>query len=62
MAIHSSSASFDAEQHLKFPEGQQAYQAAVLETDHRKLLERVQTAESAISKGLKQCPRTPDSR
>jgi hypothetical protein len=52
MAIHSSSASFNAEQHLKFSEWQQAYNAAVLETDRRKLLERIQAAESAILKRL----------
>jgi hypothetical protein len=48
-------------EHLRFPEWQHAYHAAVLETDSDKLLERVQAAESAISKRLQAMPENSDT-
>ena len=38
----------DTSSSLKFPEWQQLYRAAVIETDHEKLEERVTYAENAI--------------
>jgi hypothetical protein len=55
MATHSSPASSVAE-HLKFPQWQGLYHAAVLETDRHKLLKRVQAAESALLKRLEALP------
>jgi hypothetical protein len=58
MRTHGSAAS--PQEHLRFPEWQQAYHAAVLETKSRKLLERVQAAEDAISKRLQAIPENSD--
>ena len=59
MRTHASSAS--PIEHLRFPEWQAAYHAAVLETDRHKLLERIQAAESAISKRLQAMPEKSDN-
>jgi hypothetical protein len=55
MATHSSSGSSGAE-HLRFPQWQGLYHAAVCETERRKLLKRVQAAETAILKRLEALP------
>jgi hypothetical protein len=55
MATHSSSGSSGAE-HLRFPQWQGLYYAAVVEIDRFKLLKRVQAAESAILKRLEALP------
>jgi hypothetical protein len=55
MATHSSAGSSGAE-HLRFPHWQGLYHAAVFETDRRKLLKRVQAAESAVLKRLETLP------
>jgi hypothetical protein len=55
MTTHSSSGPSGAE-HLRFPQWQGLYHAAVFETDRRKLLKRVQAAETAVLKRLETLP------
>jgi hypothetical protein len=53
MAEHSSS--------LRFPQWQPQYQAALIELNRSKLLERVTSAECAIFHGLRSLEGTPNS-
>jgi hypothetical protein len=46
---------------ILYPEWQHEYQAALLELDHKKLLERVTAAETAIFRRLQALSHTSDS-
>ena len=52
--------SFPDPQDLRFPEWQGLYNAAVLEADESKLLQRVEAAESAMFERLKALSGNPD--